>query len=189
MIPKCNGCKGKEKHTRNKRKECIMEPEVIVKIEENRLANVQLEDGGSNMMEPEVLVKVEENCKTIGQVRVKSKKLFRGLDVLDDINHKRMRIKKNKVFTNEVKTEQRKQRSPNAKNFKDNVIRLTERHFPAPVPQTVAQGSRTQRKCLVCSHTVKRTQRRKDTKYMCVPCNVALCIYPCFEEFHTKINF
>lgn len=67
----------------------------------------------------------------------------------------------------------------------DNPLRLTERHFPTPIPQTQAQGTRTQRRCHVCSNTTLKIRKRKDTRYMCKDCKVALCVYPCFQRFHT----
>jgi hypothetical protein len=71
----------------------------------------------------------------------------------------------------------------------ESPLRLTERHFPAPVPQTASQGSRTQRRCHVCQHTKKRESKRKDTRFMCVQCDVALCVDPCFREYHTLLHF
>jgi len=69
-------------------------------------------------------------------------------------------------------------------------IQLDEKYgisgFIHPVPRTESRGRHTRRKCHVCSHTANRPQKRQHTKYMCTKCNVALCIYPCFEEYHTK---
>lgn len=75
--------------------------------------------------------------------------------------------------------------SSGGRKVEDLPIRLKDRHFPYPVPQTEAQKSRTQRKCHVCSHTTKRTKCRKDTRFMCQECDVALCVYPCFGEYHS----
>lgn len=71
----------------------------------------------------------------------------------------------------------------------DHPTRLLGKHFLRPVPETGAQGKRTQRQCHVCRHTAVRPQKRKDTKYMCTDCNVAFCIYPCFEDYHTKKQY
>ncbi|XP_042599964.1 uncharacterized protein LOC109110196 [Cyprinus carpio] len=71
----------------------------------------------------------------------------------------------------------------------DNSLRLTARHFPAKVPQTTAQGSRTRRHCRVCLSSSRKTKERRLTKYMCVPCNTPLCVTPCFEEYHTLKNY
>ena len=53
-------------------------------------------------------------------------------------------------------------------------------HFPMKVPPT--------RKCVVCS--LKRDHRgklvRKESRYMCKVCQVALCVVPCFEKYHSK---
>lgn len=71
----------------------------------------------------------------------------------------------------------------------DNPLRLIERHFPAPIPQTEAQGKKTQRRCHVCANTNLAKRKRKDVKFMCKECSVALCVYPCFEQFHTKKKY
>lgn len=71
----------------------------------------------------------------------------------------------------------------------ESPLRLTQRHFPEPVPQTVGKGSRSQRQCHVCKHTKKRESKRKDTRFYCKDCNVALCVYPCFMEYHTLLHF
>ncbi|XP_077495864.1 uncharacterized protein LOC144106794 [Amblyomma americanum] len=71
------------------------------------------------------------------------------------------------------------------KTSEDDPIRLTARHFIAKVPQTSAQGVRTQRRCHVCANTFLRPKHRKDTRYMCVECNKALCPERCFKDYHT----
>ncbi|XP_041711128.1 piggyBac transposable element-derived protein 4 isoform X3 [Coregonus clupeaformis] len=71
----------------------------------------------------------------------------------------------------------------------DNPLRLTARHFPSKVPQTAAQGSRTRRHCKVCLSSTMRRKQRKLTKYMCVPCDIPLCVAPCFGEYHTLKHY
>ena len=68
----------------------------------------------------------------------------------------------------------------------EEVVRLQERHFPHPVPQT-QKASRSTRKCKVCT----KKGKRKDTSYMCTQCpnQPALCVYPCFELFHTLKDY
>lgn len=60
-------------------------------------------------------------------------------------------------------------------------------HFPMEVPPTEKKKNPT-RKCVVCS--LKRDQRgkpvRKESRYMCKVCQVALCVVPCFEKYHSK---
>lgn len=77
-------------------------------------------------------------------------------------------------------TEKSKQGRPTG----DNPLRLTARHFIQMLPPTT-KGSRTQRRCHVCANTTRRQKRRKETRYMCVECNKALCVEPCFEDYHT----
>ncbi|KAK6301238.1 hypothetical protein J4Q44_G00293360 [Coregonus suidteri] len=71
----------------------------------------------------------------------------------------------------------------------DNPLRLTGRHFPSDVPRTTQQGKSTRRHCKVCQTSTRRQKRRKMTKYMCEPCNTALCAVPCFGEYHTLKHY
>ena len=61
--------------------------------------------------------------------------------------------------------------------------RLTERHFPSKIPE---QGKQHQLDCSVCSD--RKKGKRKMTIYMCQKCGVALCVAPCFELHHTRVN-
>lgn len=67
----------------------------------------------------------------------------------------------------------------------DNPARLTERHFAVFVPPTEKKQF-PQRKCKVCMHTSLRPQMpRKETRYMCRDCGIALCFPQCFIDYHT----
>lgn len=66
--------------------------------------------------------------------------------------------------------------------------RLTERHFPDPVPSTEKQ-LRPRLRCRVCSHTSRRPKKGQQTYFMCKDCNVGLCVAPCFREYHTLLNY
>lgn len=68
-------------------------------------------------------------------------------------------------------------------------LRLIARHFPRPTPTPAGQTRKVQRKCYVCANTTLKTKKRKDSTFECVDCNVGLCIFPCFEDFHTKKKF
>ena len=63
--------------------------------------------------------------------------------------------------------------------------RLTERHFPDKVPSR-SNGTPSQRDCAVCSGNKGR--KRKTTTYYCKQCEVGLCVVPCFELYHTKVD-
>ena len=65
------------------------------------------------------------------------------------------------------------------------LARLTERHFPAQLEKS-ASGSQLQRNCAVCSN--KKGRGRKTTTFMCKQCNIPMCIIPCFELHHTKVD-
>jgi hypothetical protein len=59
----------------------------------------------------------------------------------------------------------------------DQPRRLTERHFPVPVPPT-PNKAKPARICHVCANTTKKPQKRKDTKFMCAECDVSSCLHP-----------
>ena len=60
-------------------------------------------------------------------------------------------------------------------------LRLTERPFPEPVPD----GKRPD--CAVCSD--RAAHRRHQTGYRCKICHTPLCLYPCFERYHTLKDY
>jgi hypothetical protein len=72
----------------------------------------------------------------------------------------------------------------------DSPTRLCARfaHYMKPVPQ-VEGGKLKRKQCHVCKHTQLRQQKRKDSSWMCRECGVGLCMYPCFEEYHTKQKY
>nr|XP_053627819.1 piggyBac transposable element-derived protein 4-like isoform X2 [Cherax quadricarinatus] len=61
-------------------------------------------------------------------------------------------------------------------------------HFLMLLPST-QKKKYFQKRCFVCAHSTRRPQQRKDTRYMCEQCGVALCFSPCFKEFHTLEHF
>lgn len=65
--------------------------------------------------------------------------------------------------------------------------RLTERHFLGKIPPTNNKINAA-RRCYVCANT-KNQKRRKETRYLCKQCDIALCFEPCFEIFHTQESF
>jgi len=50
--------------------------------------------------------------------------------------------------------------------------RLTARHFP---------GKGSKRACHVCS--------KRRTVFTCKDCNIPLCVVPCFEKYHSQLNY
>ena len=71
-----------------------------------------------------------------------------------------------------------------------NPVRLTARHFPKFIPANEGKEAPT-RRCKVCCSCVgadgKKT--RRETRYFCEDCGVALCAAPCFGVYHTKKNY
>lgn len=67
----------------------------------------------------------------------------------------------------------------------DLPARLTARHFPQLLPAVDGGRKNPQRVCHVCKHTLLGPKKRKDSRYFCKECDVGLCVYPCFEKFHT----
>lgn len=70
----------------------------------------------------------------------------------------------------------------------DNPTRLTSRHFPSYIPATEKKAGPC-RPCVVCKYTQRREKKRRETRYMCAECQVALCAAPCFAEFHELKNY
>ncbi|KAK7788744.1 hypothetical protein R5R35_000768 [Gryllus longicercus] len=67
----------------------------------------------------------------------------------------------------------------------ENVLRFTGRHFPNLIPGDQSKKKSPRRRCVVCA----KQNKRRETKYECKACNVALCAAPCFEIFHTKKKY
>ena len=78
-------------------------------------------------------------------------------------------------------------RSPGRPSAVAACARYTPGHFPKEIPATEKKANPT-KKCVVCSQ--KRDHRgkpvRKESRYMCKLCLVALCVVPCFEKYHTQ---
>ena len=78
----------------------------------------------------------------------------------------------------------------------DTTYRLQGRHFPSYIGKlSTKSGSKM---CAACNFGKKQMTAkgysneklpRKLTSYMCKTCNVPLCIYPCFELYHTKDEY
>lgn len=72
-----------------------------------------------------------------------------------------------------------------------SAARLSARHFPVKIPPTAKKANPT-RYCKVCSDRGK-TQAgkriRKESRYYCKDCGVALCVPNCFRLFHTKAKY
>jgi len=64
-------------------------------------------------------------------------------------------------------------------SMKSNPGRLVGDHFPKHLPPT--KKTNATKLCAFCNGKGKK---RKETRYMCGNCDQALCIVPCFENFH-----
>ena len=63
--------------------------------------------------------------------------------------------------------------------------RLHERHFRGQLGKTATE-KQIQQDCTVCS---KRKDRgRKTTTFCCKQCQLPMCVVPCFELYHTKVD-
>jgi hypothetical protein len=64
--------------------------------------------------------------------------------------------------------------------------RLHERHFPDTVPSTSCTKN-AMRRCVVCARKKDSSGKkmRRESRYQCSSCNVALCVDPCFRLYHT----
>lgn len=68
-----------------------------------------------------------------------------------------------------------------------SALRFQGRHFPSYIPQTEKKINPS-RRCIICCQTENENGKkiRKETRYYCKICDVALCPAPCFEKYHTK---
>ena len=64
-------------------------------------------------------------------------------------------------------------------NLVNKHLRLVVRHFITPKYQNLG---RKRSRCVRCT----KMGVRKETKYECRQCDVALCIFPCFEIYYTQ---
>ena len=64
-------------------------------------------------------------------------------------------------------------------NLVNKPLRLVERHFITPNHQNIG---RKRSCCVRCT----KMDVRKETIYQCRQCDVALCIFPCFEIYYTQ---
>lgn len=70
---------------------------------------------------------------------------------------------------------------PSRKKFStENAVRFTSNHFPSLLD---VNNKSIRKRCVFCS----KQNVRKDTRYFCKTCgSVPLCVFPCFEKYHTK---
>ena len=61
----------------------------------------------------------------------------------------------------------------------------TEHHFHGDLP-SLSAGIKNQKDCTLWGK--KKGQGRKTTMYMCKQCQLPMCIIPCFELYHTKVD-
>ena len=66
----------------------------------------------------------------------------------------------------------------------NNPLRLKGKHFLTRIP-TPPNKATLRRRCVRC----QAMNVRKDTSYECRKCDVALCLIPCHEIYHTKVYF
>ena len=64
--------------------------------------------------------------------------------------------------------------------------RLTERHFPGKPTERTLNHKPSCNDCVVCSD---RQGKRHQTLFICKTCKVHLCPVPCFERYHTLVNY
>jgi len=69
----------------------------------------------------------------------------------------------------------------NTKMPRQNPERFIGSHFPAYIPETQTKKNPV-RRCVNCS----KNSLRKETRFLCKTCDIALCVVPCFEIYHTK---
>ncbi|XP_067124403.1 piggyBac transposable element-derived protein 4-like [Centruroides vittatus] len=63
-----------------------------------------------------------------------------------------------------------------------------EKHFLSLIPPT-EKSKKPYRRCHVCGNSKINPRKRVQTRYECKKCDVALCVTPCMEIYHTKLVF
>ena len=100
------------------------------------------------------------------------------------LTHEQFRIRLAKELLIDMDQPQDRTRGPIPRRLPP-CARLTERHFPARVGETTT-GRVSQPDCVVCSR--KKGRGRKTTTYKCKECDLPMCVVPCFELYHTKVD-
>lgn len=80
-------------------------------------------------------------------------------------------------------------RGRNYPSSAENSLRLIGRHFPRYIPPTGSKQKPTRCCAVCCSKKLDGKKIRKETRFHCEDCSVALCAIPCFEVYHTQANF
>lgn len=72
-----------------------------------------------------------------------------------------------------------------------NQKRLTEKHFPSPIPKANRGQKTPSRKCIVCNGLgdTEVPLAAKRSSYWCPDCEKVMCVHPCFEFYHTRGDY
>lgn len=62
--------------------------------------------------------------------------------------------------------------------------RINAPHYPTFIPPTTGKQE-PRRRCVVCY----KSGQRRETRYNCEECKVALCAAPCFQRYHTVVDY
>ena len=68
----------------------------------------------------------------------------------------------------------------------DRIADAFHRHFAVPTDMLNEQKRRLD--CYVCKNTTRRPSKRMRVTYKCNECNIPLCLYKCFKDYHTLIK-
>ena len=63
------------------------------------------------------------------------------------------------------------------------------KHFVEPEVEAVLEAKQEQREVLMEAAVAlepEQEEQKKKSKYLCVQCDVALCVVGCFEKYHTQ---
>ncbi|GFW48028.1 piggyBac transposable element-derived protein 4 [Trichonephila clavipes] len=72
-----------------------------------------------------------------------------------------------------------------------NPLRLTARYFASYIPSNPIKRE-PRRQCDVCCSRKdgkNGSKIRKETRIWCIDCEIGHCLEPCFELYHTELNF
>ena len=136
------------------------------------------------------VVKIVFSHKDLGSDAIK-KCLHGETEIITQYN---FRLNVIKQLLHSVTTKQKSHVNP----LPADVLRLSDKHFLGKIPIPAGKKKAT-RNCVVCNPGERKMYKNKNIKppnrpgresiYFCKQCEVALCVVPCFELYHSHQDY
>ena len=120
---------------------------------------------------------------------------WRKLNSMQIITQYNFRLNVVKQLLHSVTT---KQKSRHVSPLAADVLHLSDKHFLGKIPVPAGKKKAT-RNCVVCNPGERKMYKNKNIKlpnrpgsesiYFCKQCDVALCVVPCFELYHSHQDY